>query len=67
MDGHEEMTVAPRRYPRKMKKTFVAFPFEINNGQWNDLRAAAKAKGMRPQQFIIQAVYDMVERIESKP
>ena len=59
------MTVAPRRYPRKMKKTFVAFPYEITNGQWSDLCAAAKAKGMRPQQFIVQAIYDMVEKMET--
>jgi len=50
---------APRRVPRKMKKKYYSkVSLDFSTEEWSRVRAFAKAEGMRPTQYINQALYN---------
>jgi hypothetical protein len=53
------MTYNPyRRYPRKLKKTFIKVSVDFTEEEFSKIRLAAREKGMRPTQYISHALYN---------
>jgi len=51
------------RIPRKKKKKMSVFKVSFDSVEWNEIRKLAKAKGMRPGEYIQRALIKYVERL----
>jgi hypothetical protein len=61
------MTYTPyRRYPRKLKKTFIKVNVDFTEAEFSKIRLAAREKGMRPTQFVCYALQHAIERSENE-